>query len=55
MFAYNTNCICGEEFTLSHAERCFGTHRPMEVMIAEEEHDSIERYIAEMWAYMSTS
>jgi len=54
MFVYNENCICGEKYTLSHAERCFGTHRPMEV-IAEEEHDSIERYIAEMWTYMLTS
>jgi len=55
MFAHNKTCVCGERFTLSHAERCFGTHLPMEQMIEEEKYDDIERYIAGMWAYMSAS
>jgi len=55
MFAHNKNCICGQKFTLSHADRCFGTHMPMEKMIEEGEYDNVDRYIAEMWAYMSAS
>jgi len=46
MFAIRRKCICGERFTLSHAERCFGTYMKMEEMIAEDEYSNVN-YIHE--------
>jgi len=45
MFAIGRKCICGESFTLSHAERCSGTHMKMEKMIAPEEYSNVKYYI----------
>jgi len=52
MFAIGRKCICGESFTLSHAERCFGTHMKMEEMIATEEYSNVKYYIDAMWTAM---
>jgi len=54
-FALGRKCICGERFTLSHAERCFGTHMRMEEMIAEEEYSNVKYYIDAMWLAMKNS
>jgi len=53
MFAIGRKCICGERFTLSHAERCFGTHMKIEDMIAEDEYSNVNYYIDAMWSTMN--
>jgi len=55
MFAIGRKCICGERFTLSHAERCFGTHMKIEEMIAEDEYSKVNYYIDAMWSTMNDS
>jgi hypothetical protein len=52
IFALNRKCICGELFTLSHSERCFGTYLPMEDMIEKEEYLNVEHYLSMMWNTM---
>jgi len=37
-------------FTLSHTERCFGTHMKIEEMIAEDECSNVNYYIDAMWS-----
>jgi len=37
MFAIGRKCTCGERFTLSLAERCFGIHMKIEGIITEDE------------------
>jgi len=44
-FAIARNCICWERFTLSHAERCFGTHMKIEEMSAENRYSNVNYYI----------
>jgi len=52
MFAIGRKCICGESFTLSHAERCFGTHMKLEEMIAAGEYSNVTYYVDAMWTAM---
>jgi len=55
VFAIGRKCICGESFTLSHAERCFGTHMKIEGLIAEDEYSNVKYYIDAMWSTSNNS
>jgi hypothetical protein len=55
IFALGRICICEERFTLSHAERCFGTHAQMETMIREGDYSNVTYYINAMWTAMNST
>lgn len=54
IFGLNRNCICGQKFTLSHSELCFGVHMPIEELLAQGDYIIVEYYIEQMWNTMTT-